>query len=69
MDRSEQMESYLRQQLSAWIHLSLRENLSNSLLLMLQVFNITQVCDGMSCLRLLAKHHEHAPQQSPERRI
>jgi hypothetical protein len=43
MDRSEQMESYLRQQLSAWIHLSLRENLSNSLLLMLQVFNITQV--------------------------
>eukprot|EP00668_Euglena_longa_P047713 GGOE01064385.1.p1 GENE.GGOE01064385.1~~GGOE01064385.1.p1 ORF type:complete len:683 (-),score=267.89 GGOE01064385.1:677-2488(-) len=41
----EHREAYLRKQLDAWLHLSLKENLSNSLLLMLQVFSITQVAE------------------------
>jgi LETM1 and EF-hand domain-containing protein 1 len=38
-------EAHLRKQLEAWLNLSLKENLSYSLLLMLQVFSITQVAE------------------------
>eukprot|EP00667_Euglena_gracilis_P006203 EG_transcript_6257 len=41
----EHRAAYLRKQLEAWLHLSLKENLSNSLLLMLQVFSITQIAE------------------------